>query len=355
MRAAVYRGPRDVVVEDVPEPPPPGPNEVVLRVDHASICGTDAAEWWDGPHLISLTTPHPASGHRGPVVLGHEFVGVVVAAGAEVANIQIGERVVSGAGVFCGACRWCRLGRTNLCERYYTLGLHADGGLAELVTTPARICVPVPDACDDLAAAVAQPLAVARHALTRGAARSGEALAVIGCGGIGSLAIACGVDTGMSPIIAVDVNEQRLETARRLGATDLVDARRERPEAAIFEATDGLGADMVVESSGAAAASATAIAATRRGGRVVLLGLPHAPVELDLSGLTLAEIQLIPSVAHVCDTDLPAALAMLADGHLGSAIVDRVIPLEAVVEGGLRPIAERAVAGKVVVAVQSPA
>jgi (R,R)-butanediol dehydrogenase/meso-butanediol dehydrogenase/diacetyl reductase len=349
MRAAVYRGARNVAVEEVPDPSPPGADDVIVSVTHASICGTDAAEWWDGPHLVPLLKPHSATGRAGSVVLGHEFVGVVASVGSDVENLRVGDRVVSGAGVSCGTCRWCRLGRTNLCERYYTLGLHADGGLAELVTTPAGICVPVPDTCDDVAAAIAQPLAVARHALDRGGARPGETLAVIGVGGIGSFVIACAVEAGMSPVIAVDVNERRLETARELGASDVVDARSESPVSAIRAATDGIGADMVVEASGAPAAPATAVAATRRGGRVVVLGLQHAPAEIDLLAPTLAEIELIPSSAHVCDADLPGAVAMLARGHLAPAVVDRVIPLDAVVEEGLRPIAERAVAGKIVV------
>ena len=176
---------------------------------------------------------------------------------------------------------------------------------------------------------------------------------MIGVGGIGSFIIACGVDAGMSPVIAVDVNQRRLETARLLGATDVVDARSESPTAAIRAATDGEGADMVIEASGSAAAPATAVAAARRGGRVVLLGLQHSPDEIDLLALTLAEIELIPSVAHVCDTDLPHALAMLAGGNLAPTIVDRLIPLGAVVEDGLRPIAERSVSGKVVVDVRS--
>jgi threonine dehydrogenase-like Zn-dependent dehydrogenase len=153
----------------------------------------------------------------------------------------------------------------------------------------------------------------------------------------------------MSPVIAVDVNERRLETARLLGASDVVDARSESTAAAIRAATDGEGADIVVEASGTGSAPATAIAATRRGGRVVLLGLQHAPDEIDLLALTLAEIELIPSVAHICATDLPPALAMLARGNLAPTLVDRVIPLEAIVEDGLQPIAERSVAGKVVV------
>ncbi len=353
MRAAVYRGARNVSVETAADPDPPRPHEVVLEVTYASICGTDTAEWWSGPHLIPLSEPHPVSGHVGPVVLGHEFVGVVAAVGADVDNLRVGDRVVPGAGVSCGACRWCRSGRTNLCRRYYTLGLHADGGLAELVRTPAHICARVPDGCDDLSAAVAQPLAVALHALTRGAAQAGEALAVIGAGGIGSLVIAGGAQLGMSPVIAVDVNDGRLEVARALGADVLVDARSEGSAAAIRAATGGDGADVVVEASGAAGAPANAVAATRRGGRTVVLGLQHAPVELDLLAVTLAEIDLITSAAHVCDTDLPAALEMLAAGALASEVVDRVIPLDALVDEGIRPLAEGSLAGKVVVAVRS--
>jgi (R,R)-butanediol dehydrogenase/meso-butanediol dehydrogenase/diacetyl reductase len=110
---------------------------------------------------------------------------------------------------------------------------------------------------------------------------------------------------------------------------------------------------VVVEASGAPGAPATAVAATRRGGRVILLGLQHAPVEIDLLVLTLAEVELIPSFAHVCGTDLPPALAMLAGGTLAPAIVDRVIPLDVVVEEGLQPLAECAGAGKIVVDVRS--
>src|SRR5205823_8303656 len=112
VRAAVFHGPRDVRVENVPDPAAPGADEVVLEVIRAAICGTDASEWDHGPVLC-----------RPGVVLGHEFVGRVVDIGDDVRSLRVVDRVVSGAGISCGRCRWCVLGRTNLCAEYRTLGL----------------------------------------------------------------------------------------------------------------------------------------------------------------------------------------------------------------------------------------
>ena len=120
MRAAVFHAPGDVRIESVAEPGEPGPGEVLIQVSKAAICGTDSAEWAHGPMLA-----------RPPVVLGHEFTGAVVAAGDGL-SLAPGTRVVSGAGISCGRCEWCAAGRTNLCARYQTLGLHLDGGLAEI-------------------------------------------------------------------------------------------------------------------------------------------------------------------------------------------------------------------------------
>src|SRR4029077_6147527 len=122
----------------------------------AALCGTDSAEWAHGPLLA-----------RPPVVLGHEFTGKVIAAGPAPTGFAAGARVVSGAGISCGACEWCAAGRTNLCASYRTLGLQVDGGLAEYVVSPASICRVVPDALPDDAASMAQPFAVALHAVRR--------------------------------------------------------------------------------------------------------------------------------------------------------------------------------------------
>ena len=342
MRAAVFNGPRDVRIEDVPEPATPDRGEVLLEVVRAAICGTDAAEWDHGPILC-----------RPGVVLGHEFVGRVVGAGEDVSDLQVGDRVVSGAGISCGHCRWCRDGRTNLCAEYRTLGLQVDGGLAELVVSPAAICRHVPSACDDDAAAMAQPLAVALHALSRVGQGSDERLAVIGAGGIGSFLIAGASSRNRGgSVVAIDIDDERLATASALGATQVVNATGHDLGELLLEISDGEGFDVVVEASGAASAPGGALAGARRGGRVLLVGLHGEPRPIDLTRMILREVDVVTTVAHVCDSDIPAALSLLADSDIAATTAGPRIPLEALVEEGLRPLAERRAAGKILVALR---
>jgi len=338
MRAAVYHGRHDIRIESVPDPSRPRPGELVLEVLRAAICGTDASEWSHGPLLA-----------RPPVTLGHEFVGRVVEVGDGVSDFRVGDRIVSGAGVSCGECDWCRAGRINLCAAYYTLGLHANGGLAELVTTPASICRAVPAACTDDAAAMAQPFAVALHAVRRSGVTAGESCAVIGVGGIGAFIVASAAARGISPLIAVDIDDERLETARMLGADVTLNARGSDLAELILGATDGEGAHVVMEASGAPHAPGAAIEATRRGGRILLVGLQSEPREIDLFALTVHEIEVTTTLAHVCDVDLPESLELISDSRLAATVLDRVIPLEELVEGGIRPLAEGIARGKIVV------
>jgi threonine dehydrogenase-like Zn-dependent dehydrogenase len=353
MRAAVYHGTGDVRVEPVPDPAPPGPTDLLIAPTRAAICGTDSSEYAHGPHMVPLSRPHPASGHVGPLVLGHEFVGRVLAVGSEVEGIGEGDRVVSGAGVSCGACEWCLAGRTNLCASYYTLGLNAPGGLAERVLCPAAICRPVPEALGDDAAAMAQPLAVAIHALQRGGVAAGQTLAVIGLGGIGAFVLGAAAARGLERLIGVDVDPARLQVARALGADETIDASVEDAAAAGREATGGDGADVVVEASGAPGSPSVAVHAAKRGGRVVIVGLQAEPPAVDLFDAALREVDLTTTVAHVCDADLPASLQVLAATGIAERVLDRVIPLERIVEDGLVPLAEGRAAGKIVVEVAS--
>jgi len=257
VKAAVFHGPRDVRIDDVSEPADPAPGEVVLEVIRAAICGTDASEWDHGPILC-----------RPGVVLGHEFVGRIVACGDDVSLVRVGDRVVSGAGISCGGCRWCLLGRTNLCAEYRTLGLQVPGGLAEYVASPASICRVVPDACDDVAAAMAQPLAVALHALSRVAQAPEESVAIIGVGGIGSFIVAgASYRAAGGRVVAVDVDDGRLATAAKLGASETANAANRDLAELLLELSDGVGFDIVIEASGAPHAPAAAIACARQIGR----------------------------------------------------------------------------------------
>ncbi len=349
MKAAVYHGQRDVRIETLPNPGDPDRGEVLLEVTRAAICGTDASEYAHGPLMIPLRRRHTGSGHQGPLILGHEFTGRVIAVGPGVDSLRVGQRVVPGAGMWCGRCDWCRAGRFNLCARYYTLGLQAHGGLAEFARVPAQMCRLVPDECSDDAAALAQPLAVALHAVRRSGAEGGQTLVLLGVGGIGAFILAAAIAQSLGPVIAVDVDDDRLATAKTLGAAHLVNAAVGDPLSAIRDLTAGEGAHVVIEASGAPSAPATALAAVRRGGRVLMVGLQAEPRPIDLYAMTLREVEITTTVAHVCDVDLPEAIRILTTSNLSSIVIDRVISLDTLVDQGLRPLAERVARGKIVV------
>jgi threonine dehydrogenase-like Zn-dependent dehydrogenase len=342
VKAAVYHGRRDVRVEEVAEPAAPGPGDLLLDVRLAAICGTDVGEYLHGPRVIPITFRHAASGHEGPMVIGHEFLGSVAAVGDGVEGFAVGDRIVSGAGVSCGRCEWCRAGRTNLCADYYTLGLHTDGGLAEQVIVPASTGVAVADSCSDRAAVLAQPLSIALHSVSRAGVRPGDTVVVIGVGGIGSFIVAAAASVGAGAIVAVDIDDDRLATARELGATQTL-------LAGSGEIAGPDGAPIVIEATGTQAGLDTALRTVRRGGTVLLVGMHHEQRPVDLMDLTIREVTLTTTQAHICATDLPRALELLARSDLDEHVVDRVIPLASLVEDGLLAMAGHRVHGKVVI------
>jgi threonine dehydrogenase-like Zn-dependent dehydrogenase len=338
MKAAIYYGPGDIRVEDAPEPDPVGPGDVRIAVLKAAICGSDSSEWDHGP---VLSVP--------PVILGHEFMGVVEEVGSSVSDLRAGDRVVSGAGISCGDCEWCRAGRTNLCESYYTLGLQVNGGLAERVVSPANICRRIPDSMDDTSAALVQPLAVALHGLRRAKVRNRSSVAIIGVGGIGAFLIVGAVARGAYPVIAIDVDENRLTSASALGATHVVNALQDDAVERVREITERLGVHSVIEATGTKGSPQQALDMVRRGGDVLMLGLHVGISELDLLQFTIREVDLHGTLAHVCAEDIPEALEVLSSSSLTSLIVDQIISLDDLVEKGIVPLAERTARGKIIV------
>jgi (R,R)-butanediol dehydrogenase/meso-butanediol dehydrogenase/diacetyl reductase len=341
MRAARFHGAGDVRVEQVEAPPAPGPGEVLLRVRTVGICGSDALEYRMGPVLVlPLDAPHPVTGHLGPLTLGHEFAGEVVAVGAGVEHLAEGMLVACGAGMSCGTCAPCRAGRTNLCTTYATIGFHQDGGLAEHVIAPAAICFDAgayglgPDA-----AAMAQPMAIAVHAARRGRVAAGELALIIGAGGIGSFLTFAAVSAGAEVLVA-DPDSRRLEIAAALGAARTIAlGEGETTEDALAGA--GRPADVIFEASGTAAGLEQAVRLAPRGGRVVAVGVQKAPPAVDMARVTLDELELIGTVAHVAQVDFPEALRLMALRKQGWAdIAPDVLPLDQVVEAGIRPLAE---------------
>ena len=199
MKAAVYHASGDVRIEQY-DVPTPVAGEVLLKVLRSGMCGTDASEYKAGPKMFPTQTKHPISGHHGPLILGHEFIGEVVSITDGAGGFKVGDTVASGAGISCGKCKRCKEMRTNLCEKYVTLGLNRDGGMAEFVAVPTSTLVMVPKGLDLDAAGIAQPLAVGLHAARRAGVKNGDKVLLIGAGAIGTFVLA-----GLKHLFDVDV------------------------------------------------------------------------------------------------------------------------------------------------------
>lgn len=335
MRAAVYHGRRDIRIETVPDPVI-RPDEILLEVRATGVCGTDAHEYAHGPSMLPIERRHEASGHQGPMIPGHEFAGRIAAVGAEVDDLQEDEWVVTGAGVWCGECARCLAGRQNLCERYWTLGLQAHGGLAQLCAVPARTIVRAePYGLEGDVLGLAQPLSIAVHSMRRGRAHTGEVAAVIGVGGIGAFLVYALAQTG-ARVIASDLDADRRALALGLGAEAALD-----PIATSLAEQD-LDVGVIYEVTGTVAGLAAATEALPTSARLVTVGLPEAPRELDLRALTLRENEVIGTNAHVCPVDMPESLRLLA-ARSGDwrDLAPTALPLELVVDEALVPLAER--------------
>ena len=352
MRAAVFHGQRDVRLEDVAAPAVTSDTDVLVDVLACGICGTDAAEWAHGPLFVPLTEPHPGSGHMGPTSLGHERVGRVRAVGPAVGDLAVGDVGVSGGGSWCGRCRWCQAGRYNLCQDWWVIGLSADGALAEQVVAPEHVLVPVPPGMPSTTAVLAQPLAVAVHAVNLSGLAAGNRALVIGSGAIGSLTVAACAARQLDVLVAVDINPDQLAMAAALGASATYLADADLPARLAAAVPDG-SFDVVIETSGTAAGLAMAAALVERGGTILVAGLQEPPSELDLHDLARREISLITTLSQINPVDVPTALRLLDNPAIAAALVRHVIGLEDVVVAGIEPLFRGELTGKAII-VPSP-
>lgn len=273
MKAARLYGPRDMRVEDVPEPRAPQAGEALIRVAAVGVCGSDLHTYEDG--RIGDTVV------RDPLVLGHEFSGTVVAVGPEDAQagrgapLTPGLRVAVEPGMPCWHCDRCEQGHPNLCRHLGFMGLWPDNGaLQELLIVPARNCFPLPDSLSMDAGALLEPLGVALHAVDLAKLRLAKPVAVLGCGPIGLLIIRLAKLAGAEPLYAIDQYGWRLEAARAWGADETIDMRAEDAIEGLRARTGGRGAPTVIEAAWAGDAVRQAVEMADLGGRVVLVGIP---------------------------------------------------------------------------------
>jgi (R,R)-butanediol dehydrogenase / meso-butanediol dehydrogenase / diacetyl reductase len=318
-----WHGRGDVRLDEIEDPPPPGPGEVQLRPLWCGICGTDVEEYRSGPLFIPAEEPHPLTGSSAPITLGHEFSGEVVDVGPGVECFLPDDRVAADTLIFCGKCYWCRRHQVTLCERLAALGLMADGGLAGLCNAPERTLLPVPEGVSDEAGALAETLAVAVRALRRGRFAVGESVAVVGAGAVGLMVLQAAIAGGASKVSVVEPLPERRNLAVSLGADE------------VYAEAD-LAADVVVECSGNAVAVNTAVGSARKGGRVVLVGIYGRPGTLDFLDVVGTEKEIIGSFSHVYDEDFAAAVSLLGRGAVrAEPLVSDRVPLNRALDDGL--------------------
>ena len=310
MLALVYQGQMDVRAQEAPEPGP-RPGHALLRPTLCGICGTDTG--------IYLGT-HPRA--AAPLILGHEFFGTVTAS----ERLAPGTRAAVYPLLSCGNCLACRTGNEHVCNSLRLLGIDAPGGLAGLVAAPEASLYEIPDATSDAAAALIEPLAVVIHAVRRSGWRPCDSAVVLGAGPIGVVTGILLRHLGADEVIVTDLSDKRLERAAAFGLTGVNPAREEVPER-VRASTDGEGADVVFECSGAEQSILEATAAARVLGTVCVTAVHKTPHKVDLQALDFKEQLLVGSRVYTREDFAKAVtLSSRLDAQLKACVTD-VVPL----------------------------
>ncbi len=314
MKAVVFPGPEQISVERVPDPAP-APDEVVIRVAQAGICGTDVHIYRD-EYMSDF-----------PLIPGHEFGGTVVAARRDVGpDLAVGDRVTADPNLYCTHCDFCRNEQANHCRNWQGVGITRDGAFAEYVAVPARACYRLPETIGDTEAACIEPLACVVHALKRLPVSPADRILVIGAGPRGLLLVQALRHGGASTITVLEKQPARLQLAGELGADNLVAAGEDQTEA--LRARAPYGYDVVIDATGVPAVIEGAFAYLKPRGRFLQFGVTPRNARIQISPYDLFhnDWTIIGSFA-LCYTFLPA-IDWLASGVIRVApLVSDIAPL----------------------------
>ena len=337
MKAARFHGPGDIRIDEVPEPTP-GPGQVQVAVDWCGICGTDLHEFLEGPIFIPPKgSPHPITGAELPVVMGHEFAGVVSAVGSEVRGVEEGDRVAVEPYYVCGECVACAAGRYNICRKLGFIGLSGqDGGFAEKCVVDSRWVHPLGELPTDIGALV-EPLAVGYHAARLSGLPAGGTAAVFGAGPIGLVTTAALKACGAGQVIVVEPAAARKQKAPAAGADAVLDPTETDVPEAIRDLTGGAGADVTFECAGIDQVLASAIASVRPGGTVVNVAIWGHEASVAVNQLVFSEVSVIGSLAYCGDHS--DTIGLLRDGKVAAEqFITGRIGLDDLVKGGFREL-----------------
>lgn len=312
MKAAVFEKTGSFVLKDIPAPKIQAADQILLKVDAVSICGTD----------VHITADPPGYTAKPGTVLGHEFVGTIVETGADVHHLKVGDRVVANPNNYCGVCAFCRKNLPNMCERIEPLGIDFDGAFAEYCVINSKVAYRISEEVPLEQAACAEPLACAINAIKKINILPGESAVVIGCGPIGLIIGMLLKASGIAHCILLETNAFRAGYAKNLGLGTIInpletDARKE-----VLEITE-IGADYVIDVTGSQ--FETALSLVRRGGSVILFGVNDKSVSaIPQNIITKGEIAVRGT--WLANATFPEAVRMLEENaiDIGSLITDRM-------------------------------
>jgi L-iditol 2-dehydrogenase len=312
MKAMVLRGPRDLGLAEV-ERPALGPGQVLVRVTHSGVCGTDL-------HIYEGAIPV-----RHPLIMGHEMIGEVVDGGD--AELHTGDRVIVDPALYCGRCLNCRAGQTNLCPNGSLVGRDSDGGFADFLVAPRSHVYRLPDSVDSEVAPLLQPVTTCVHGQQRIQVFPAQSVAVIGLGVTGQVHVQLAKAWGAHPVIGVTRSAYKRNLAQQLGADLTLTSGRDAIRG-VKDATDGHGADVVIECTGHPAALADAIEMVRIGGTLLLFGIMSATqASLPFYQLYYKELNIVNTRAAKGE-DYPVTIDLVARGILKlKPLVTHVVPL----------------------------
>jgi 2-desacetyl-2-hydroxyethyl bacteriochlorophyllide A dehydrogenase len=316
MKALVYEGAWQMPLREI-ESPQPGPEDVIVSVQAVGVCGSDVHGYTG------------ATGRRlPPMVMGHEFGGIVTALGERVTRARVGDRVVVQPLITCGQCANCRAGLPNICLNRTGLGmLNVNGAMAEAVRVPQQLLYPMPEGMAWEQAALVEPLAVALRAINQTPLTLMGTVVVIGAGTIGLLTVLAACLRGAGQVIVTDLSPHRLDLARQLGADRVVNVAQEDPAEVVQGLTDGQGAQAVIEAVGIAASVKQSLAVVRTGGHITWIGNSQPVVEVNMQQVVTRELTIRGTYGF--NEEFGRALQAIHTGRLDvMPLIERTAPLE---------------------------
>ncbi|MEP0520405.1 MAG: alcohol dehydrogenase catalytic domain-containing protein [Hyphomicrobiales bacterium] len=307
MKAAVLKEPGRFAIESKPVPIPDH-GEVVIKVHRVGICGTD----------VHIFNGHYAAENL-PMVPGHEFSGTVHTVGANVTRLRKSQNVVVDINIGCGTCFWCRRNEILNCPEMNQLGITMDAAFCEFIAVPQRLVIPAPAHIPHDVLALTEPLACVVRAARKAQAFFGQSAVVLGAGPVGNLHVQFLRAIGAAPIIVSDISKQRVEMALAAGA-DFGVSDADKLKETVLKATQGRGADLVIESVGIQALYEQAMSLLRKGGHIAAFGVtgPDEQLPIGILKLILEENSIKGSVAGM-GQDMHHALTMLVHGRIDTA------------------------------------